>query len=374
MLEFEGTIAKVIWRPADDRGYPTVAILAVVPVDETKAGEQGTVSVKARIEDEEDDDLIRVHASLRFYGHWGKYRDENQFDAKTFVRMTPHTRSAIITYLQEAPGIGGVIAPRIFREFSFDSVRVLRCNPELVAKKVKGLSGVKAFEASAWLTENKHMEDCRIELDDLLGGHGFPRGVYKKAIREWGNRAAAVIRQNPFALMQFRGCGFKRTDALYIALGKPPKSLKRQALCAWYEIANGSHSDGSTWIYRTQAERVLRGSIGGAEVRVEKAFELALRARLLANRKTASDQATFDWDGPLEWLADGRKAANELRLAHFIAEAVGEKDAAVPRDNRPNDYVPGVLPVAASLGNTPPPGLAAGAVDQSDMDSDAPWE
>jgi hypothetical protein len=72
------------------------------------------------------------------------------------------------------------------------------------------MSLAKMREAAEYLETERAMEDCSIELIDLLGGRGFPRDTGKKAVKEFGNQAARLIRQNPYLLMRFRGCGFRR--------------------------------------------------------------------------------------------------------------------------------------------------------------------
>ena len=51
----------------------------------------------------------------------------------------------------------------------------------------------KAKEAAAWLAEEKRLEECSIDLMDVLAGRGFPKTVFKKIIQEFGNRAAEIV-------------------------------------------------------------------------------------------------------------------------------------------------------------------------------------
>jgi exodeoxyribonuclease V alpha subunit len=160
-----------------------------------------------------------------------------------------------------------------------------------------------------------------IDVMELITGRGFPKRAAKEAIKTWGNLAASVIRQNPFALMRFRGCGFKLTDALYLTLGHSPTKAKRQALCAWHGIA--SNTTGHTWFYQDVASAALRSSIGGAEVNEEKAIRLATKGGLLAVTYTDGPNGEIDpLLGTCCWLAESRKAANERRVAKYVAEAM----------------------------------------------------
>lgn len=288
-------------------------------------GEGDEITLKGQTEDEHP----QQHLTYRFYGGWANYKNqrtgqtERQFRYQTFVRATPHNRAGIIKYLSGAPNIGRVLAGRLFEKFGGDAVKILREQPAVAAAACDRLSEAGAVEASEWLEREKSLEDCTIALVDLLEGHGFPKSAAKQAVKEWGNRAADVIRQNPYLMMRrIRGVGFKRCDALYLELGHPPGRLKRQALCAWHHVAQ--NSDGDTWFYRRMVEVGLAGAIAGADVRTDAAIECAGRAGFLSVIRTNGPGGAPDWDGDTEWMAEGKKARNELRLADLIVEALQE--------------------------------------------------
>lgn len=323
--ELVATVLAIKWRPAGQEP-PTIAIIVVAP-EEGSVGPDGSplrreLSVKARIDDEEDDALLYPHACLRMYGHWSTYRDELQFEATSFIQATPATRAAVIAYLKMAPGIGPVISARLWEAHGPDAIKELREHPEQTAAGIKGLSVDDANQAAGWLQANALFEESFVEVNSILVRGGFPKSTAKKAIKEWGANAAQVIYQNPYVLQKFRGIGFKRCDALYLALKKCPHRLRRQAMCVAYGIKTSTDS-GSTWFPRTHAENLVTAAIGGTKVRKEAAVELAKRGGLIVSEKTDRDQTTFNWDGDFEWVADRAKAGNEYRLAMYIAEALG---------------------------------------------------
>jgi len=95
----------------------------------------------------------------------------------------------------------------------------------------------KPVDIAAALEQKAHIEAASIELMELLDRRGFPKATAKRCLDLWGNESAGIIRRNPYTLMQFRGCGFKLTDAMYLDLGHNPGRIKRQALCAWHTLA-----------------------------------------------------------------------------------------------------------------------------------------
>lgn len=272
---------------------------------------RGVITVKGMAEPGE----LTQGLEYRFYGH-----DENHpkhgpsFQIKTFVRSKPHTRQGVTRYLQLAPGIGSVTAAALWGKFQQDAVRILRESPEVAAAAVPGrFSKLKAEEAAAFLREMAALEDCQIELLDLLSGRGFLKKTAQEAIRTWGNRAAERIKYNPYLLMAFRGCGFLRTDAMYLDLGYPPEKLKRQALCIWHSLA--SDSEGHTWYPVDHIIKGLQQKIAGAKLNGPRAATLAKRAKMISTYRDEQQRL---------WVAERRKAVAEEYVAQYLATAIKE--------------------------------------------------
>jgi exodeoxyribonuclease V alpha subunit len=258
------------------------------------------------------DELVQG-LSYRFYGSWSNHeRHGKQFVAKTYVRVQPHGRAGVIRYLTTTcagNGVGQQTAIKLWDKFGGDAVRILRESPEVAVAAVgmPHFTEDKASASSRILQEEQALEAVHIDLIDLLGGRGFPRDTAKKAVGEWGNKAAELIRRNPYLLMRFRGCGYLRTDQLYLDQGGRPAALKRQALAAWYAIARDT--EGNTWHRPEYVEAGIRGRVGGAEVVPVPAMILAKRGGLLSVIRNG--------DG-VPWLAERRKADNERTVAEHV--------------------------------------------------------
>lgn len=300
-----------------------------------EAHANGTINAPIVIKGPADVDELRPQHTYRFYGRWADYHNrrtgdvEKQFHFQTFVAAQPHNRDGIIAYLRHAGqglGFGAARAAAMWEIFGSNAVQVMREQPErvLAALEKQGLRlAAKACnQMVASLTREQALENCTIELTDLLAGRGFPKTTARKAIQEWGNRAAAVIRHDPYKLMRFRGCGFKLCDQLYLHLGLPPGRLKRQALAAWYALS--SNSDGHTYFPRRAAEFGIRATVAGAELRIDKAIELGLRSGLLRELHTKGINGPIATDGDYSWLAIAEHADREARLAQLIANKTQE--------------------------------------------------
>lgn len=260
---------------------------------------------------------FQAHLDYRLWGTWDRTNEKfgPQFKFKTFVVAQPHGRQGIIVYLQNAPHIGPVIAGKLFNAFGAEAVRTLRERPDIAADAVGShFSLEQAEEAAKWLGYAKSLENATIELTDLLHGRGFPKAAIKKAIELWGNKAPEILRRDPFRSLVFRGVGFKRADAFYMDLGKPPGKLKRQAYCLLYTATSDSDSQGHTWIPIERAYDQLKAHIGGVNVTPEKALTLARRAGILKVRT----------EGEQTWVSDCRRADNERYVCEKITEAMYE--------------------------------------------------
>ena len=270
---------------------------------------QSGVIVKANCP---EDELVSG-LSYRFYGHWVEHdRHGRQFVAKTYVRVQPHGKAGVIRYLTTTcagHGVGHATALALWDKFGGDAVRILREQPEVAAVAVgmQHFTETKAAAASVALKEESALEATHIDLIDLLGGRGFPRDTAKAAVGEWGNRAAMLIRKNPYLLMRFRGCGYLRTDQLYLDQGGRPAALKRQALAAWYAVARDT--EGHTWHRPEMVEMGVRGRVSGALVLPVSAMLLAKRAGMLSVIRNG--------DG-IPWVAESKKARNERTVAEHV--------------------------------------------------------
>lgn len=286
-------------------------------------GYQGPLAVKGIA----DIDALETHLSYRFYGHWTEYHNkrtdkkEKQFQFKTFIRATPYDRAGVITYLIKAGkdnNIGRARATKLWDKFKSDAVRILREEPEIAAD-VLNIADTDCERASEWLMDQYHLEAVSIDMIDLLDRRGFPKALAKQTIKAWGNRAPEIVKRDPFKLMAFRGCGFKRCDKMYVDLGLPLDRLKRQALCAWYSIA--SDSEGHTW-YPIEKAVMAINSISG-KVDPFKAMRLAKRARALDVKKMDDRY----------WIAEYQKSKHEEYIADHVTAAASES----PRWCLPDD-------------------------------------
>lgn len=265
-----------------------------------------------------DEGALIPGLTYRFWGHWTHHeRYGRQFQFQSFVTESPLGEAAVVTYLStQCKGIGTVLARRIYDSYRDSAIQVLRETPEEVSRKIRGLTVETAKAASLTLSAKIGTERATAALMGLIHGYGFLKSTVGLALKKWGSKAADVIRKNPYHLLEFPGCGFLKVDQLYLKLGKPPGTLKRQALCG--EDAIRRKANGNTWVSLSIFQDALLEKISGTRIHMERAIELARRARLISIRE----------EGSTRWLAS--------RLHAFEEQTVAERAAKIVTDTNVN--------------------------------------
>jgi exodeoxyribonuclease V alpha subunit len=300
--ELVGTIQKIVWMAPTGE-----AVIAKLCSGEVVKGALAEVNGGA--------DGLAVGAVYRFLGYWTCHpRYGDQFAFTTFVRDTPHGYAGVTKYLvDEAPGVGQRRADQLWDAFGPEAVAVLRSDPgRVVAAGI--LTEATAQEASEALAAAAALERTKIDLFTLFAGRGFPGRLIQACIDEWGARAAATVRRDPFTLLTggLPGCGFTRCDRLYLDLGARPDRLKRQTLCAWNALREDDR--GNTWVRKGAAVEAIQRRCAGAAIDPDRAITLGLRSGWLAQRELPAG---------VPWLAEWARAEAERRLANAVRRLLG---------------------------------------------------
>lgn len=284
-----------------------------------------------------DPDEFQAEQDYRLKGVHSTFRGKPQFKFDSFVLQQPHSRTGVIAYLRaagEGHNFGPARAAKCWEKYGSDAVRMCREESARVADDLSAVPRLMiTYEQMAAIAANlerdKALEACTLDLNELLNNRGFRKTLPKMLIRDLGNQAAQKIKNDPFLLIEgkYPGCGFKNVDRMYMSLKLPPHWLKRQAYAAWHAIA--SNRDGHTWMPRTVAEAGIRNHIGGTDLRVDDAMELAFELGMLREVRTRGTNGPIDENGNNQWVAVADAADREERLAEMIADAM-EEDFAWP--------------------------------------------
>jgi exodeoxyribonuclease V alpha subunit len=279
-----------------------------------------------------DDDELQLDQEYLLSGTWDKFNGKEVFRFSALALRQPYSRTGVIQYLlsivgQLKIGFADRRCVAVWDIYGPDAIAELREHPERVAARLSenpkhAISADQARQIAAVLKERQGLEACTIEVGSILANRGFRKELTRWVIRDFGAEAADKIRENPFLLIKYPGCGFKNCDALWLELGLPAASLVRQAYCVW--DATISDANGSTWIPWTAAEFALRSNIGSADLQPEAAIQHAIDAGLISSLRTSGPTGPISDEGNILWLADAGHAATERRLAELVADAMGE--------------------------------------------------
>ncbi len=136
--------------------------------------------------------------------------------------------------------------------------------------------------------------------------------MIREAIAKWGNRAADIIRKDPFATLIFKGVGFPTADRLWIELGHPPDSIRRQEVAAWYAV--WSNRGGHTWVNTDTIRVALREQIASDKLNIDGAIKEACDKERLTTRMNGCGKL---------WVADFYRARSEQIVANYFGEVRG---------------------------------------------------
>lgn len=155
---------------------------------------------------------------VRVAGRWvNNPRFGRQIQMETFESVLPATEEGIRFYLSSGliKGIGKRIAERIVKAFGADTLRIFDEEPERLLS-IQGISPKKLARIRECWQEHQGIR----ELVQFLQPHGVGVAFAVRIYRQYGARALAIVRENPYRLaMDVQGIGFVTADALAVKLG-----------------------------------------------------------------------------------------------------------------------------------------------------------
>jgi len=147
---------------------------------------------------------------------WGE-----QFAFMDYRVAYPTDLDAIRSYLMEnCKWIGPEISRRLVNAYGKETLAICKADPDRVASEISGLTLRRAQEIAAMLRNNEANENLQLALKDLLGGTKVNRRAVNQILEKWGKDAPALIRENPYALIEaIDGIGFLTADDVARKIG-----------------------------------------------------------------------------------------------------------------------------------------------------------
>jgi exodeoxyribonuclease V alpha subunit len=240
---FEGVV-EVLHRifVADDDGF---AILEVRDGDGEEITLTGTVA------------HLSPGEKARVVGTWEHHdRYGPQLKAETALPMDPEDREGQVAYLSTLKHIGPVRAERLCDKFGVEVLDRIAADPAGAFGSLPRMSRKQAEAAAESWYESRAVRDLHVEL--------APYGLAHLAHRihsRFGDRAMKTIQEDPYALTEVEGVGFKRADTIALGSGVPPESDRRAQAAAVFLLGE-SEKRGHTHLPENVLARDLAGMLG----------------------------------------------------------------------------------------------------------------
>lgn len=198
----------------------------------------------------------------------GRWVDDNRFGrqlrVESFETILPSTVEGVEKYLGSGliEGIGPTFAKRLVKAFGIETLRVIDEEPT----RLRGVPGIGPKRAAqirkAWASQ-KAIQSIMV----FLQGHGISTNQAVKIYKTYGDRAVAVLRENPYRLADdIAGIAFAGADKIAgrLGIGKDAPERMRAGLL---HVVTNTAQDGHVFARNDdvcEAAAELLGVEGGA--------------------------------------------------------------------------------------------------------------
>jgi exodeoxyribonuclease V alpha subunit len=260
--------------------------------------------------------LPNAGETLRITGEWtADPKFGRQFRVSSCLSVLPSTLTGIQKYLGSGlvKGIGPVMAERIVDLFGMDTLDLIEQKPERLLE-VEGIGPIRRERICTAWGEQKEIRQVMI----FLQGHGVSSTYAVKIFKAYGNKAIAIVSQNPYRLaLDITGIGFKTADRIAQNMGIDPASQIRAEAGVVYvlsELVNEGH------VYFPYDELT---SNPAALLVVDIAVAEEAISALVAQGRVVIEE---DWDGRPAYLTPLRIAEVNVarRLSTLLESPMGD--------------------------------------------------
>ncbi len=221
-------VLRVIYK-ADDDGYAVLEVRdassrdkhpLVGPIAHLNPGERAEVS-----------------------GEWQNHATYGrQLRAQRAVPMDPEDSEGRVAYLTSLRHIGLARATMLVEEHGEEVMSVIAADPAGAFGALPGMTVARTDAA----VESWHSGRAIRDLHVQLAPHGLAH-LAAPIHGRFGERAMAVLHEEPYRLTEVEGVGFARADKIALAGDVPPESPRRAQAAAAFVLAEAEQS-GSTYL------------------------------------------------------------------------------------------------------------------------------
>jgi len=221
-------VLRVIYKSEDD-GY------AVLEVRNTESRDKHPLV--GPIAHLNPGDRAEVSGDWQTHSTYGR-----QLRAERAMPMDPEDREGRIAYLTSLRHIGPARARQLVDEHGEEVMQEIAANPTGVFASLGGMNVGKVDAA----VESWHASRAIRDLHVQLAPHGLAHLAAPIHAR-FGERAMAVLHEDPYRLTEVAGVGFARADKIALAGDVPPESSRRAQAAAYFALGDAEQG-GSTFL------------------------------------------------------------------------------------------------------------------------------
>jgi len=204
---------------AEDDGY------AVLEVQDSESGEEfALVGPVAHLN---PGDRAEVSGDWQTHSRYGR-----QLRARGALPLDPADRAGRVAYLTSLRHIGPARAERLVDEHGEGVLSAIAADPAGVFGALRGVSRKQADAAA----DSWHASRAVRELHVQLAPHGLAH-LAAAIHHRFGEKATAILHEDPYRLTEVEGVGFARADKIALAADVPPESPRRAQAAAAYALA-----------------------------------------------------------------------------------------------------------------------------------------
>jgi len=205
-----------------------------------------------------------IGLEIKLFGKWvNDQKYGRQFKFSTHEIVIPKDVDGIFRYIVRVCRFVGPKTGRTLVEtYGAETLDALRDKPNQVARDIKGITITRAKEIQAHIVKNQEIEGALVELEKLIGGAGLRQSLPMDLVQKWGGDAVAMLKENPYRLIQMKQVGFPSADRLAVDRFKvKPQSVFRQQAAVIYAIREKTHGEGHVWIEVAELVKEVKSMI-----------------------------------------------------------------------------------------------------------------
>ena len=264
MPRVEGVVEEIVFRN-DQNGFSVLSV---------KAGRERFAAVGALAFVVEGERVI-------LEGDWVEHPEYGrQLKIASCENVEPETVGGIERYLGSGliHGVGPVTAKLIVKKFGEDALAILDETPERLGE-IPGIGPKRAKLIAQSYQEQRAARQALV----FLQSYGITPALSMKIFKAFGDRTQAVVRANPYQLVErVEGIGFKTADLIAHSIGIEPESPERLSCALGYVLEEASQVSGHMYLPKGMLLSETARLAGAPEELVDTQLRtLALAGRLV---------------------------------------------------------------------------------------------